>query len=588
MSFQFNSDREQIKGLNPTTIGESAIIFRSGTGADEKEVFRAALDPNSKLPRLGINRTGSRVDLVTLLTPGSGYFDTPTVEFSPPNSSDGIRATGSAVINTVGNVTAVTVDNPGSGYDVAPTVTISGGGGFGATAEAALDSIDFELDVNGAIRTSTSIISDTANIINLEVQTLATANIKHRAPHLKTFANGTGVPWSPNNSIQENDYVIYPSTGNGNVYQATNTGVTGTVGPTHLDGTVLNGTANLKHVGFRTNDPNAPFYTESGDSGIFPRSVTPLLGDRSDKIATTEYVLNLATNDVGGRIYVSEQIGNDLNDGRSAVAPVRTIKKAAQLAWATPGVKESIIISGGNYVEDNPISLPPDCSVVGDNLRLVIIRPNNLNKHIFKFGDKNYVIGVTYQDKVNPQGGSIGTWDFAMVFDDKQRITYDASVNGDFGTSFPIGHQFFGPQTYQQTFFANGGGAALVSGTPIAGISSNVDGLIGSVTFDITDPTDQNVYQTGLMEGLTQQGGNNFTTSEAFWYGGQGTIKWEPNTAYSEGDIVWAFENVYEVAVNGAGTSGETLPVHVFGDAQNGTVTFTYVSQAYQFTGQNL
>ena len=90
------------------------------------------------------------------------------------------------------------------------------------------------------------------------------------------------------------------------------------------------------------------------------------------------------------------------------------------LAWATPGVKESIIIAGGEYLEDNPISIPPDASIVGDNLRLVIIRPDNPGKHIFKFGDKNYVIGVTYQDKVNSAGASVGTWDFAMVFDDKK------------------------------------------------------------------------------------------------------------------------------------------------------------------------
>ena len=44
---------------------------------------------------------------------------------------------------------------------------------------------------------------------------------------------------------------------------------------------------------------------------------------------------------------------NGPNDGRSAVNPVRTIKKAAQLA-ADSGVKESIIVSGGDYVEDKP------------------------------------------------------------------------------------------------------------------------------------------------------------------------------------------------------------------------------------------
>ena len=150
-------------------------------------------------------------------------------------------------------------------------------------------------------------------------------------------------------------------------------------------------------------------------------------------------------------------IGNDENDGRSAVNPVRTIKKACQLAWSTPGVKESIIISGGDYVEDNPISIPPDASIVGDNLRLVIIRPANPRKHIFKFGDKNYVIGVTYRDQVDSDGFSVATWDFAMVFDDKQRITYDHDVNGDFDTSFPIGHQIFGESIFEATFQSNSG-----------------------------------------------------------------------------------------------------------------------------------
>ena len=183
------------------------------------------------------------------------------------------------------------------------------------------------------------------------------------------------------------------------------------------------------------------------------------MGDRSDKIATTEYVLNLATNDVGGRIYVSQQIGNDENDGRSAVNPVRTIKKACQLAWTTPGVKETIIVSGGDYVEDNPISIPPDGSIVGDNLRLVIIRPANPNKHIMKFGDKNYIIGVTYRDQIDSVGDAVATWDFAMVFDDKQRLLVDSQVNGDFGTFFPVGHQIFGPDQFRVDFQENTGGS---------------------------------------------------------------------------------------------------------------------------------
>ena len=67
--------------------------------------------------------------------------------------------------------------------------------GFGASAEAFLDTIDFELDINGAIRTSTSIISDTANILNLDIDNLVTPDIKVRTPHLKIFLNGVGVPF---------------------------------------------------------------------------------------------------------------------------------------------------------------------------------------------------------------------------------------------------------------------------------------------------------------------------------------------------------------------------------------------------------
>ena len=253
--------------------------------------------------------------------------------------------------------------------------------------------------------------------------------------------------------------------------------------PEHKDGVETNGDVQFKHIGFRVNNATDFNYLNTGEAGSFPRSITPILGDRSDKIATTEYVLNLATNDVGGRVYVSQQIGSDLNDGRSAVNPVRTIKKAAQIAWSTPGVKETLIISGGDYVEDNPISLPPDCSVVGDNLRLVIIRPGNVGKHIFKFGDKNYVTGVTYRDKVDSNGDPVGTWDFAMVFDDKQRIIIDNEVNGDFGVEFPIGHQIFGPDRFRISFQNNTGLALLTSGVQILGLNTGARANVFDVNF---------------------------------------------------------------------------------------------------------
>ena len=492
MSFHINSDKEKIRGVNPKLIGDNEATIRVGTGADEQEIMRLQKDPISGLPRVGINRTGQRVNNVVIDQGGSGYNQIPLVVIDAPPSG-GTQAQASATIFN-GRITSVSVNDPGNGYTSAPNVSFTGGNGSGAAATAFLDTVEFELDINGAIRTSTSIISDTARILNLDIENFVTPDLNMRAPNLKTFMNGTGTPWAANVIVQKDQYRYSVA----NVYQATNTGTTGSLSPEHKDGIEANGTVNFKHIGFRVSTPTDFQYLETGEAGAFPRSITPLLGDRSDKIATTEYVLNLATNDVGGRVYVSQQIGSDLNDGRSAVNPVRSIKKAAQIAWSTPGVKETLIISGGDYVEDNPISLPPDCSVVGDNLRLVIIRPGNIGKHIFKFGDKNYVTGVTYRDKVDSNGDPTGTWDFAMVFDDKQRIIIDNEVNGDFGVEFPIGHQIFGPDRFRISFQNNTGLALLQSGVQLLGLNTGARANSSGVTF--TSTTGANAFVAGTID----------------------------------------------------------------------------------------
>ena len=507
MSFHINSDKEKIRGVNSKFIGDNEATIRIGTGADEKEVLRAELDSATQLPRIGINRTGNRVNNIVLETAGTGYTVNPNVTVGPPNVEGGIQALASAFIFN-GKVTTIAVNNPGSGYTIAPLVTIEGGGGSGATATAELDTVDYELDINGAIRTSTSIISDTARILNLDIDNFVTPDPNFRGPNLKTYMNNTGTLWAANVIIQKDQYRYFGA----NVYQSLNTGQTGSEAPEHVDGIVKNGAVDFKHIGFRVNDPTEFGYNTTGEAGVFPRSITPLLGDRSDKVATTEYVLNLATNDVGGRIYVSAQIGSDLNDGRSAVNPVRTIKKAAQEAWKTPGVKETIIVSGGDYVEDNPISLPPDASIVGDNLRLVIIRPANPGKHMVKFGDKNYVIGVTYRDQIDSNGDSVATWDYAMVFDDKQRIMVDRDANGDIGTSFPVGHQIFGPQQFRVTFQNNTGLATLVSGLIVKGVNTGSRAKIFDVKFATT--IGASAYVSGTVDVQLQSG--SFVEGEQF------------------------------------------------------------------------
>jgi len=579
MSFQINSDKEIIAGLKTTILGSDEVTIRSGPGNFETEIFRAQLDPITRLPRIGINRTGNRIDQIDIVTPGQGYTQQPTVNIAPPPAG-GQQAFASAVIND-GAVVGILVNDSGSGYITPPTVTISGGNGGGATAVAVLDTIDFELDVNGAIRTSTSIISDTARILNIDIDNVVTPDLVLKAPNLKTYSNNTGSVWLANTIVDENEYRYYGT----NVYQTLNRGTTGVTPPIHTNGIVSNGDIELKHIGIRVDDPDAYKYGETPDGGEFPRSITPLLGDRSDKIATTEYVLNLATNDVGGRVYVSEQIGNDFNDGRSAVNPVKTIKRAAQIAWSTPGVKETLIVAGGNYIEDNPISLPPDCSIVGDNLRLVIMRPLNPKKHMVKFGDKNYVIGVTYRDYVDAADRSVHTWDYAMVFDDKQRITFDATTGGDFPLDLPIGHQIFGPQRFRSSFISNIGGDQLTAGQILIGSTSSAEAVALNVTFDETDPAEPDAFDEGQLDFKINAG--SFSNQDVFKYGGIGSKFYVNNTSYLLGDIVWTPEYTYEVTIAGS-SPASGAPIHNSGAVTIGTVELTYLRDTYRFTSADV
>jgi hypothetical protein len=287
----------------------------------------------------------------------------------------------------------------------------------------------YELDVEGQIRTTTSIISDTARIANLDIDTIVNPSLNLKAPILNTFTD--------------------PNTG----------------------------------------------------QLLYPRSATPAFNDDSNKIATTNFVYNIATNDVGGRIYVSEQIGSDTFDGRSATKPVRTIKRATQLAALT-GDKETIIVAGGDYLEDNPISLPDLCSVVGDNIRLCIIRPQNPGKHMFKASNENYVTGITFRDQINSENTAIKTWKYAYVFDDKQRFYYPKTLGGQYGRTFELGHKIAAEQEWKLNFTSNGGGVLLVPGLVLTSITGGT-GVITEVVFNTN--TDQSGYViisniTGLIE----------------------------------------------------------------------------------------
>ena len=103
---------------------------------------------------------------------------------------------------------------------------------------------------------------------------------------------------------------------------------------------------------------------------------------------------NMAVDNV---LYVSKS-GNDANDGRSLTTTKLTIKAALQIA--TRGT--TIFVKSGDYTEINPISVPDFVSVIGDNLRSVIVRPQNITQDLFYVNNGCYLAHMTFKDHIEP------------------------------------------------------------------------------------------------------------------------------------------------------------------------------------------
>ena len=313
---------------------------------------------------------------------------------------------------------------------------------------------EFDLDVEGQIRTTRSIISDTAQIRNLDVTNeFVTKGLDLRGPNL---------------------------------------------------------------INFEETDPTAPDF----GTVYFPTADNPPRQTQNNRIATTKFVYDVATADNGGRVYVSSVagIGDDANDGRSAAKPVRTIKKAAQIAYSlqqdtqTPEYV-SIICSGGDYVEDNPISLPFNCSLIGDNLRRVILRPLNMDRHMIKASNETYCSGVVFRDHLDANGSPDYTWKYAYVFDDKQRLMYEPDLEP---FEFSPGLENKGRNIFAITFENHtGDNTTLLVGYAVEGGSSSARAIIEQVTF--TGPQ-ASPYSSGTIVVLMDDDESTFQLAERLYY----------------------------------------------------------------------
>ncbi len=126
------------------------------------------------------------------------------------------------------------------------------------------------------------------------------------------------------------------------------------------------------------------------DADLFTLRSRPGIGTDVVRVGSGVSVTNI--------LYVTKD-GNDNNTGKKLGDAKATIKAAVSLASTIPG--SVVKVSAGTYVEDNPIKLGPQISVIGDSLREVSIVPNNANQDLFHVAPGNYVAEMSYTGTLN-------------------------------------------------------------------------------------------------------------------------------------------------------------------------------------------
>ena len=96
-------------------------------------------------------------------------------------------------------------------------------------------------------------------------------------------------------------------------------------------------------------------------------------------------------------LYVTED-GSDTNTGKKLGDAKRTVGAAISEATAGTVIK----VSAGSYLENNPLIIPEQVSIVGDSLREVSISPLNANADLFYVSNGNYIAEMSYTGTLNP------------------------------------------------------------------------------------------------------------------------------------------------------------------------------------------
>ena len=207
---------------------------------------------------------------------------------------------------------------------------------------------------------------------------------------------GTGVSWSSLADIQVN--------AGGTTFQVQYQKSDGTFGGANQ--LYYNPTSN--RVGIGTSVPQYLFQVKRprDDSGNGFVQIGGTFLDVAGSVGAAGSVLG--TNGSGELLWVGAatseynvifvtQAGNDSNDGRSTQTAKRTIKAACGVATAGQVIR----VTGGVYPENNPIIVPKNVTIDGDDLRNTQIIPTNLGQDLFYVDNGNLLQNMSFVGAAN-------------------------------------------------------------------------------------------------------------------------------------------------------------------------------------------
>jgi hypothetical protein len=95
-------------------------------------------------------------------------------------------------------------------------------------------------------------------------------------------------------------------------------------------------------------------------------------------------------------LYVTKD-GSDTNTGRKLGDAKATIGAAITESGAGTVIK----VSAGSYVENNPLIVPAQVSIIGDSLREVSVSPQNAAQDLFYVGNGDYIAEMSFTGSLN-------------------------------------------------------------------------------------------------------------------------------------------------------------------------------------------